>query len=371
MTTKTAKTAPYGSWKSPITSDLIVAQSISLSEVRLDGGTIYWLEGRPQEQGRIVVVRAGASGEPDGPHAAPFNVRTRVHEYGGGAWTVTGRHGLLLRLRGRPAVPAGRRRRRAGAAHARPSARRARLAICRRHHRPSAQSLDRRARGSHRRRRAGQRDRRRRSRAARRRARTRAGRAGTTSSPRRGCRRTGAGSSGSPGIIPTCRGTAPRSTSPTLDADGAVVGEPAVDRRRPGGIDLPAGMVARRRARSSSCPTGPAGGTSTASISRRERLRPLAPMAAEFGAAAMGVRHVDLCLCRARSHRLHLFAGGPRAAGAARSCDRRAAHDRHAVHANSARCAPPAIGSCSSPARPTVPTSIVDARSRAPAGTAC
>jgi dipeptidyl aminopeptidase/acylaminoacyl peptidase len=78
------KTAPYGSWKSPITSDLIVAQSISLTDVRLDGGTIYWLEGRPQEQGRNVVVRA--DGQALTP--APFNVRTRVHEYGGGAWLV-------------------------------------------------------------------------------------------------------------------------------------------------------------------------------------------------------------------------------------------------------------------------------------------
>jgi hypothetical protein len=42
------KTAPYGSWKSPITSDLIAAQSISLSEPRLDGEQVYWLEGRPQ-----------------------------------------------------------------------------------------------------------------------------------------------------------------------------------------------------------------------------------------------------------------------------------------------------------------------------------
>ena len=57
-TTTSVKTAPYGSWKSPITSDLIVAQSIALSEVRLDGGRVYWLEGRPQEQGRSVIVRA-------------------------------------------------------------------------------------------------------------------------------------------------------------------------------------------------------------------------------------------------------------------------------------------------------------------------
>src|SRR6476661_1718089 len=83
------KTEPYGSWKSPITSDVIVSQSVSLSEVRLDGGIVYWLEGRPQEQGRSTVVRAGAAtGEPADIVAAPYNVRTRVHEYGGGAWTV-------------------------------------------------------------------------------------------------------------------------------------------------------------------------------------------------------------------------------------------------------------------------------------------
>ena len=72
------KTARYGSWKSPITSDLIVAQTIGLSEVRLDGDHAYWLEGRPQEQGRLVVV--GLDGHnPKGsdaealqrPHARP------------------------------------------------------------------------------------------------------------------------------------------------------------------------------------------------------------------------------------------------------------------------------------------------------------
>src|SRR4051794_37148331 len=72
--------APYGSWKSPISSDLIVAQSIGLSEVRLDGGHVYWLESRPQERGRAVVVRGGRDLTP-----SPFNVRTRIHEYGGGA----------------------------------------------------------------------------------------------------------------------------------------------------------------------------------------------------------------------------------------------------------------------------------------------
>jgi dipeptidyl aminopeptidase/acylaminoacyl peptidase len=81
--------APYGSWKSPITSELIVAQSVSLTDVRLDDGNIFWLEGRPQEQGRNVIVRAGTAGElPRDLTPARFNVRTRVHEYGGGAWLV-------------------------------------------------------------------------------------------------------------------------------------------------------------------------------------------------------------------------------------------------------------------------------------------
>jgi dipeptidyl aminopeptidase/acylaminoacyl peptidase len=83
------KTAPYGFWKSPITSDLIVAQSIGLSDVRFDGDDIYWLESRPQEGGRYVVVRyVGWNSSTEDVTLQGFNVRTRVHEYGGGAWTV-------------------------------------------------------------------------------------------------------------------------------------------------------------------------------------------------------------------------------------------------------------------------------------------
>src|SRR5882757_4229873 len=89
MSPPSRKTAPYGSWKSPITSDVIVAQSIGLSDVRLDGGTIYWLESRPQEQGRSVVVRLGEGSQTTDVTPQPFNARTRVHEYGGGAWTVS------------------------------------------------------------------------------------------------------------------------------------------------------------------------------------------------------------------------------------------------------------------------------------------
>jgi dipeptidyl aminopeptidase/acylaminoacyl peptidase len=88
MSSTSIKTAPYGSWKSPITSDLIVAQSVALAEPRLERGHVYWLEGRPQEQGRSVVVRLEQDGQQAELTPKICNVRTRVHEYGGGSWTV-------------------------------------------------------------------------------------------------------------------------------------------------------------------------------------------------------------------------------------------------------------------------------------------
>ena len=80
--------APYGSWKSPITADLIVSSSIGLGSVCLEGEDTYWLEGRPQEKGRVVIVRRGPDGTKTDINPPPFNVRTRVHEYGGGAYAV-------------------------------------------------------------------------------------------------------------------------------------------------------------------------------------------------------------------------------------------------------------------------------------------
>lgn len=80
--------APYGSWKSPITSDLIVAGTIGLGQVRLEGEDIYWNEQRPTEGGRTVVVRRTPDGQTMDVTPMPFNVRTQVHEYGGGSYTV-------------------------------------------------------------------------------------------------------------------------------------------------------------------------------------------------------------------------------------------------------------------------------------------
>lgn len=86
----TRTVAPYGSWKSPITSDLIVAGTISLSDVVVSGDNIYWIEARPSERGRRSIQRRAADGTITELTPAEFNVRTRVHEYGGAAYAVDG-----------------------------------------------------------------------------------------------------------------------------------------------------------------------------------------------------------------------------------------------------------------------------------------
>ena len=82
-------TAPYGSWKSPITTGLIVAGAVGLGQIALDGDDVYWVEMRPSEGGRMVVVRRGRYGERVDVTPEPYSVRTRVHEYGGGAFLVS------------------------------------------------------------------------------------------------------------------------------------------------------------------------------------------------------------------------------------------------------------------------------------------
>src|SRR6266550_3273381 len=79
---------PYGSWRSPVTADAIVAGVIGLSQIQLDGDDIYWVEGRPAEAGRNVIVRRRPDGSTTDITPRDYNARTRVHEYGGGAYVV-------------------------------------------------------------------------------------------------------------------------------------------------------------------------------------------------------------------------------------------------------------------------------------------
>jgi dipeptidyl aminopeptidase/acylaminoacyl peptidase len=85
---KSPTIAPYGSWKSPITSDLIVEGSVGISQPTFDGTDIYWLELRPKEGGRNVIVKRTATGTSVDLTPPEFNARTRVHEYGGGDYIV-------------------------------------------------------------------------------------------------------------------------------------------------------------------------------------------------------------------------------------------------------------------------------------------
>ena len=76
-----ATPAPCGGWESPITAGLLVAGAAAPGEVVVEGDRVWWSESRPDEGGRNVVLRDGVEAVPPGT-----NVRTLVHEYGGGAW---------------------------------------------------------------------------------------------------------------------------------------------------------------------------------------------------------------------------------------------------------------------------------------------
>ncbi|GAA1846402.1 prolyl oligopeptidase family serine peptidase [Microlunatus capsulatus] len=82
-------TAPHGSWPSPVTVDQLTSASVGLAEVHVDGGDLYWLEAHAEQGGRCSVWRAPLAGGTAVEVTPPgANVRSRVHEYGGGAWGV-------------------------------------------------------------------------------------------------------------------------------------------------------------------------------------------------------------------------------------------------------------------------------------------
>jgi dipeptidyl aminopeptidase/acylaminoacyl peptidase len=83
--------SPYGSWVSPVKANLIASAGIGLGAVKVSGQDVYWSEGRPMEQGRVVVVRRTPEGTQVDLTPPGFNTRTTVHEYGGGAYLVHGR----------------------------------------------------------------------------------------------------------------------------------------------------------------------------------------------------------------------------------------------------------------------------------------
>lgn len=81
------RTQPYGSWESPITAELITRRTVGVGDLVTDGTDVYWSESRPSEGGRSVIVRKTPDGTDDLTPEG-MNARTRVHEYGGGAFTA-------------------------------------------------------------------------------------------------------------------------------------------------------------------------------------------------------------------------------------------------------------------------------------------
>lgn len=84
------QTRPFGSWASPVSASALVAKSVAIAETHVGAADVWWAESRPEEGGRTQLVRRSPAGStrdvlPDG-----VSVRTRVHEYGGGAWWLRG-----------------------------------------------------------------------------------------------------------------------------------------------------------------------------------------------------------------------------------------------------------------------------------------
>ena len=86
MHAKTA--APYGTWTSPVTPNLVSRGTIGFSELAVDGEHVYWLESRPAEQGRRALVRWTPGSAPSDAVPSHADVGTRVHEYGGGGYAA-------------------------------------------------------------------------------------------------------------------------------------------------------------------------------------------------------------------------------------------------------------------------------------------
>lgn len=80
---------PYGSWPSEFSAAAVAEGGLRFSRVEVFGGAVYWAEGRPAERGRVVLMRIKRGGEAEELLPAPFSVRSRVHEYGGGEFHMT------------------------------------------------------------------------------------------------------------------------------------------------------------------------------------------------------------------------------------------------------------------------------------------
>lgn len=95
----TQQVAPYGTWVSPVAPDTFTERDVSISQLRIDGPDIYWVEDNPRRQGRSVLLRKDALGQtmevlPMLEGSRLVHVATNVHERGGRAYAA--KDGLLV-----------------------------------------------------------------------------------------------------------------------------------------------------------------------------------------------------------------------------------------------------------------------------------
>jgi dipeptidyl aminopeptidase/acylaminoacyl peptidase len=98
----TVPPVPFGAWPSPITAADAARSQLRLAYPTVIGGNVWWQEGRPEEGGRVAVVHRAAGGKLSDALPAPWNARTRVHEYGGRSYLP------VPRSSARPAAAGGR-----------------------------------------------------------------------------------------------------------------------------------------------------------------------------------------------------------------------------------------------------------------------
>lgn len=87
---RTRQIAPYGAWASPIATDMLTAGALRFDELDVNGGDLYWVESRPDEQGRYAAMRYSSDGKMSEVTPPEHSARTLVHEYGGGSFAVSG-----------------------------------------------------------------------------------------------------------------------------------------------------------------------------------------------------------------------------------------------------------------------------------------
>lgn len=90
MTSMNRTILPYGNWPSVITADMVAGRSVRFGMTAAEAGVLYWSESRPEEKGRGAIMRRDPDGTVRECLPAPWSARSRVHEYGGGEFTVAG-----------------------------------------------------------------------------------------------------------------------------------------------------------------------------------------------------------------------------------------------------------------------------------------